>query len=80
MAQQFQKQENLDKAKDTANRAVGLFISVGKDLQYSERKSFLTDIIIPLVERCLSDHVEPRVLKNYTILMFFIQKVSCTNI
>ena len=62
------KTRNLDKAKDTANWAVGLFISVGKDLLSSERKSFLTDITIPLIERCLSDHVEPRVLKKLDYL------------
>lgn len=74
IAMQLAALNQLEQAKKKANRAIGLLISLGKELEATSDK-FVTDNCIELVSECLGPDVGPRVMKNYIILMFFIQKV-----
>jgi hypothetical protein len=72
ISQQLTYLKNLDKAKQKASRAIGLLISLGKELETDE--NFISDECIPIVLECFGEDVG--VLRNYIILMFFIRKVS----
>jgi hypothetical protein len=66
--------QQLESARKRASRAIGLLVSLGKELKSSN--TFINDKCIPIISECLDKEVGPRVMKNYIILMFFIQKVS----
>lgn len=75
ISQQLTYQQKLEKARKNASRAIGLLISLGKELENGEK--FVNDECIRIILESLGEDVGPRVMKNYIILMFFIRKVSC---
>ena len=74
ISKQLEYQQKLEKARKKASRAIGLLISLGKELQPADQ--FLNEKCIPIVLQSIGENVGPRVMKNYIILMFFIRKVS----
>ena len=72
IASQSKCYDKLEKARMKASR--GLLISLGKDLQSSDK--FIRKNCVQMVTDCFGEDIGSRVMKNYVILMFFIQKVS----
>ena len=80
IAKHLGNQEKLDKARKKASKAVGVLISLDEGLRKAETmQKFLDEKCIPVVLECLSEYLGPRVLRDYIILMYFIQKVSLSN-